>query len=145
VVPGGGSTIRGKGEGGACARHYVLLTDPCMKYIMAKLYVHLLSHIEHGEDELMEQKGAVLEEGKVPLLHTVCRHHCRKLSMCMCSMGLQHTRWIWRVGWQSMLRGHSVITIAIAVIGIWFSLYTDKKPLPVQVFIIHDFNQVMQV
>jgi len=44
-----------------------------------------------------------------------------------------------------MLHGYSVIMIVIAVIHTWFSLCADKEPLQVQVFVIHDFDQVTQV
>jgi hypothetical protein len=96
MEPSGGSTARGKGEGGADGRgvgtgHCVLSTDPHMNRIMIESYVCLSMRAGHVEDELMEQEG-VAEEGKVPLLGVVPPP--REVSMSMCNVGLQHAGWM---------------------------------------------------
>lgn len=82
-MSGGGSAIRGKGKGGAGTEHYVLLTDPHMKHVIVKLYVYLLRCVGHSEDKLMEW-----HQRRVRCYCHTCHHHHRRLSMCVCSMGL---------------------------------------------------------
>jgi len=61
AAPGGGSTARGRGEGGAGAGHRVLSTDPRTNRVVVKSYVRLWRRVGDGEDELMEQEGAAPE------------------------------------------------------------------------------------
>ena len=67
AAPGGGSTARGRGEGGAGAGHRVLSTDPRTNHVMVKSFVRLWRRMGDGEDELMEQEGAAPEGGEAPL------------------------------------------------------------------------------